>query len=390
MKILAIVRVNLIRSSRDRSALFFSVLLPLMLILVLGLTYGAQATARVGLLDADGGPMATQLVTALEATPDLRVEIRRYDSLDGLRDAAARGIVQVGIAVPAGYSSDLASGRTTTVTIVAPPTGSASAVETTVDQAISAQATLVRAARLAAATAATSGTSFDASLQDARSLAASVPGVAVAVEPVNAATGRNGYDVGAQGQLILFMFLTSLTGAIELVLTRQLGISRRMFATPTGLWTIIFGESAARIAFAVLQGVFIVAASAILFGVRWGDPAAVAAIVLAFALVSGGAAMLVGSLASNPSQAGALGPALGLLFGLLGGAMVPAEVFPDTMRTLSHLTPHAWAVDALRSLGEPGTGVPTVAPQLAVLAAFAAVLFGISMVRLRQVLRSGA
>jgi ABC-2 type transport system permease protein len=386
MKILAIVRVNLIRSSRDRSALFFSVLLPMLLILVLGLTYGAQATARVGLLDADGGPMATQLVTALEATPDLRMDIRRYDSLEGLRDAAARGIVQVGIAIPAGYSTDLASGRTTTVTIVAPPTGSASAVETTVAQAVSAQSTLVRAARLAGAA---SGASFDASLLEARSLAASVPGVAVAVEPVNAAVGPNGYDVGAQGQLILFMFLTSLTGAVELVLTRQLGISRRMFATPTGLWTIVVGESAARIAFAVLQGVFIVAASAILFGVRWGDPAAVAAIVLAFALVSGGAAMLVGSLASNPSQAGALGPALGLLFGLLGGAMVPAEVFPDTMRTLSHLTPHAWAVDALRSLGEPGTGVATVGPELVVLAGFAVVLFGISMVRLRQVLRSG-
>ena len=138
-----------------------------------------------------------------------------------------------------------------------------------------------------------------------------------------------------------------------------------------------------------MQGVFIVGASALLFGVRWGDPAAVAAIVLTFALVSGGAAMIVGSLASNPSQAGALGPALGLLFGLLGGAMVPAEIFPDTMRTLSHLTPHAWAVEALRSLGEPGTGIVSVAPQLTVLFGFAALFFGVSVVRLRQVLRSG-
>jgi len=387
MKILAIVRVNLVRAARDRSALFFSVLLPMMLILVLGLTYGAQATARIGLLDADGGPMASQLVADLGATGDLQVEIRRYDSLDGLRDAAARGIVQVGIAIPAGYSTDLASDRVATVTVVAPATGSASAVETTVNQAIAGQATVVRAARLAATT---TGSPFEVSLRGARSLAASVPGVVVREEAINASTGLNGYDAGAQGQLILFMFLTSLTGAVELVITRQLGISRRMFATPTGLWTIIFGESAARIAFAIVQGCFIVGASAILFGVRWGDPAAVAAIVLAFALVSGGAAVLVGSLASNPSQAGALGPALALLLGLLGGAMVPAEVFPDMMRTLSHLTPHAWALDALRSLGEPGTGVAAIAQQLAVLVVFAAVLFAISGVRLRQVLRSGA
>jgi ABC-2 type transport system permease protein len=386
MKVLAIVRVNLIRSARDRNALFFSVLLPLMLILVLGLTYGSGASARIGLVDADGGPMASQLVADLQAAPGLRVDIRRYDSPDALRDAASRGIVQVGVAIPAGYSDALASGGQARITVVAAPTAVASAIGTTVDRAITAQATLVRAARFSAAA---SGAPFATALAAAQSLAAGVPGVAVRIEPINAAAGVNGYDAGAQSQLILFMFLTSLTGAIELVITRQLGISRRMFSTPTGLWTIIFGESAARIAFAVVQGAFIVAASAILFGVRWGDPAAVAAVVLVFALVSGGAAMIVGSLASNPSQAGALGPALGLLFGLLGGAMVPAEIFPETMRTLSHLTPHAWAVEALRSLGEPGTGVAAVLPQLTVLLGFAGLFFAVSVVRLRQVLRSG-
>jgi ABC-2 type transport system permease protein len=386
MRILAIVRVNLIRSARDRNALFFSVLLPLMLILVLGLTYGSGSSARIGLVDGDGGPMASQLVADLQAAPGLRVDVRRYDSADALRDAASRGIVQVGVAIPAGYSDALASGGQARITVVAAPTAVASALGTTVDRAITAQATLVRAARFSAAA---SGAPFAAALAAAQSLAAGVPGVAVRVEPINAAAGVNGYDAGAQSQLILFMFLTSLTGAIELVITRQLGISRRMFSTPTGLWTIIIGESSARIAFAVVQGVFIVAASAILFGVRWGDPAAVAAIVLVFALVSGGAAMIVGSLASNPSQAGALGPALGLLFGLLGGAMVPSEIFPETMRTLSHLTPHAWAVEALRSLGEPGTGVGAVLPQLTILLGFAALFFGVSVVRLRHVLRSG-
>jgi len=62
VKIVAIVRVNLLRSLRDRTALFFSVLLPLILVLVLGLTYGAAASARVGLVDADGGALAVDLV----------------------------------------------------------------------------------------------------------------------------------------------------------------------------------------------------------------------------------------------------------------------------------------------------------------------------------------
>jgi ABC-2 type transport system permease protein len=316
------------------------------------------------------------------------VDVRRYDSLDALREAASRGIVQVGVAIPAGYSSAIDSGAQATVTLVVPPTQQASGVRTTVELAIAAQAAEVRAARFASALG---GGAFGPELDRVRDLAASVPGVATAIEPVNAAdAGSGGFDAGAQSQLILFMFLTSLTGASELVITRQLGISRRMFSTPTGIRTIILGESLARVAFALVQGAFIVAASALLFGVRWGDPLGVAVLVLVFGLVSGGAAMIVGGLASNPSQAGAIGPALAMLLGLVGGAMVPAEVFPETMRQLAHLTPHAWAVEGLRALGEPGAGVGNVLPQISILAAFAAAFFAVAVVRFRRVLQSGS
>ncbi len=387
MKILAIVRANLVRQSRDRTALFFSVLLPLILILVLGLTYGSGSSARIGLVDGDGGAGADRLAGALSTSSDLRVEVRRYDSLDALRDAASRGIVQVGIAIPAGYTSALEGGGSSTVTLIVPQTQVASAIRTMVERAVASQASLVRAARFASTTR---GLPFDEGLAAANAVASSLPGVATTIEPINAADpATNGYDAGAQGQLVLFMFLTSLTGATELVVTRQLGISRRMFATPTGLWTITVGEAAARIAFALAQGLFIVAASAVLFGVRWGDPVALAAIVVAFGLVSGGASMLIGAFASNPSQAGAIGPALALLLGLLGGTMGPAEVFPDAMRQLAHLTPHAWAVEALHAIGEPGSGLSAVAQQVLVLGGFAVLFFAIAVARFRRVLQTG-
>ena len=289
MKILAILRTNLVRASRDRTALFFSIILPLVLILVLGLTYGSEQSARIGLVDADGGPLATSLVAGVEATPGITVDVRRYDSIDALNDAASRGIVQVGLAIPADYSEAIRSGAAATVTVVVPPTEVASAISTTVDREITRQAALVRAARFSDP----SGAGFDASLDAASTLAESLPGVAVRIEPIDAPEpSGSGFAAGAQSQLILFMFLTSLTGAVELVLTRQLGVSRRMFSTPTGTGTIIVGESLARIAFALLQGAFIVAASAILFGVVWGDPLGTTAVVVVFAFVAGGAAMV--------------------------------------------------------------------------------------------------
>lgn len=387
MKIVSMVRVNLVRALRDRTALFFSVLLPLILILVLGLTFGSGATAKVGLLDADGGALATELTAAIQASPGITVDVRRFDSRDALRDAAARGIVDVAVQIPAGYSEALVRGGSSQVTVTAPETQRAIAVRTIVDQAIAGETAVVRAAQFAVTT---KGETFDSALAEARTRRASVTGVAVTIQPVNAANGVNGYNAGAQSQLVLFMFLTSLTGAVELVLTRQLGISRRIFASPTGATTIIVGESLARIAFALAQGAFIVGASAILFGVTWGDPLSLAAVVFMFSIVAGGGSMIVGAVAANPSQAGALGPALGMVLGLLGGAMVPLEVFPPTMQTVARLTPHSWAMDALAAASQSGHSIVDILPELGVLAGFAVVFFAIAVVRFRRALVGAA
>ena len=287
-----------------------------------------------------------------------------------------------------GYDATFTSGGTASVEFVAPPTTAASAGRSTVERAVAAQSALVRAARFAATE---DGVSFDAALTAARASRAAAPGVAVAVESVatSATAGASGFSLGAQSQVILFMFLTALTGAVELITTRQLGISRRMLATPTSVRTIILGEAIGRVGLALFQGAFIVIASSVLFNVEWANPVATAAIILVFSFVAGGAALLIGAIAANASQAGAIGPALGLLLGLLGGTMVPAEVFPDAMRTASHITPHAWAMDAFRGLLLRGETLLDILPELGVLAGFAVVLMTLAVWRFRRVLTSG-
>ncbi len=58
MKVLEIARVNMLRTMRNRIALFFIVIFPMVLIVVLGMTYGGMGAGRVGVADADGGPLA--------------------------------------------------------------------------------------------------------------------------------------------------------------------------------------------------------------------------------------------------------------------------------------------------------------------------------------------
>ncbi len=66
--------------------------------------------------------------------------------------------------------------------------------------------------------------------------------------------------------------------------------------------------------------------------------------------------------------------------------MAPLEVFPDTARTIAHVTPHAWANDAFSKLLRHGGDVVTVLPQIAVLLGFATAAIALAVWQLRRVL----
>ncbi len=384
LKILAIARANLVRMLRDRGGLFFVFFLPVLIIVVLGLQFGGAGTPRVGVVDRDGGPFAGELRDALRSGA-VAVDVRSYGDEASLGDAVARGFVELGIVIPDGYDAALrAPGETARIGYVGQATSVASTVREGVEAAVATQSALVRAARFAAVEA---GIPFDEALAIVRSEQGGVAGVAIRGETVGApmfAPQLSGFNIGAHSQLILFMFLTSMTAASQLILTRRFGISRRMLATPTGSGVIVLGELLGRFAIAMVQGLFIAVLSTIVFGVTWGNPIGAAALIVAFALFSTGAAMLVGVLVDNAEQAGSLGVVAGMVLGALGGAMVPPEVFPESMATVRLLVPHAWAVDGLRALVVRGVGVVDVLPYVVVLLGWAAALIGLASVRFRR------
>jgi ABC-2 type transport system permease protein len=367
---LDIARVNLLRALRNRSDLFFVFLLPLVIIVALGAMYGGFGTARLGVVGVDSGVLGDDLVSLLEEG-DLSIEMTYYDTIEGLRGAVEDGAVQSGLVIPAGYDQTLRDGGDAELRLVARPEDRMSALRQGIDAAVAQQSAQVRAARVAGEHA---GSDFETALERARATQAALPGLDVTVTTVGTSifpADSGAYAFGAQGMVILFMFLTSMTAATQLVLTRQLGVSKRMLATRTPVSAILLGELLGRFSIAMMQGVFIVLVSSLLFGVAWGNLLGATLVVVLFALIGTGVAMIIGVFAKNPDQAGAFGVAVGLILAALGGAMVPAELFDEPMSTISRLTPHAWAIDALRDLSFRAAGVSDILVQLAVLGAMA-------------------
>jgi ABC-2 type transport system permease protein len=387
-RIIAIGVVNTKRFLRERANLFFVFVFPILIVLMIGSFFGGGVGSTIGVYAPDQGTLATGLVASLDGLDD--VDVREYGSEPELLDAVQRGGVQAGLVLPADYDERLAAGDRAEVGFMARPDQSGILLQESVDAEVRRQANLVRAASFAAGQ---TGSSFSEAAQVAGAVAPSSDRVGVAYREAGTEDsltaefeGLGMFDLGAHQELMLFMFLTSLAGSAALIQTRQWGVSRRMLSTPTSTGTILAGEVFGRFNVALIQGLYIVAGTYLLFRVNWGDPVGAGAIIVLFALVGAAAGILMGSLFSNDAQASGLGVLLGLGIAALGGCMVPIEIFPSGMQAVAKATPHAWALDGFAELVRRDGGVVDILPDLGVLAAFAAGLMLLGTWRLRRVL----
>ena len=241
MKALAIAASNLRRFTRDRANVFFVLILPMLLILVLGSVFGRGFDLRVGLVAPGTGDLATAMVKALEAHEGFVVH--RHDDRDTVVRAVERGELEAGLIIPAGYDEAIRAGDAVEIDFIARPGQDSLSIRRTIDAILAEQMALPR---IAAFVAGQGAASYDQALAQAAAMTKEAGGVrvesTVAGEPSARRASLGQFDLGAQQQLMLFMFLTSLAGSAALVQTRRLGIARRMFATPTPVGTILLGE----------------------------------------------------------------------------------------------------------------------------------------------------
>ena len=387
MKAFTIAGVNLRRFFRDRSNVFWVFIFPILLILVLGAAFGGSSDPRLGVYHSGEGGLATDLVDLLEEQPGMQVI--GYGSRESLLATVERAELEAGLLIPDDFDVALNTGTMTTLEFLARSAEDAQSIRSNVQSAITQQSIVLRAAGFVQVEGVGS---FADGLEMAGQARANVMDVTVAESIAGEAAGffqLGRFDASAQQQMLLFVFLTSLTASAALIQTRRLGVARRMVSTPTPVWTILFGEGLGRFSIALMQGVFIMAGTLIFFNVDWGDPIGAAAILIVFSLVGSGAAMLMGSLFENDQQASGLGVLFGMGLAALGGCMVPLiiyEFFAPTLFKIAHITPHAWGLEAFDVLVVDRGSLIDTLPFLAILLGYAAFFYLIAIWRLRRVL----
>ncbi|MCE4539577.1 ABC transporter permease [Pelomonas sp. P7] len=194
----------------------------------------------------------------------------------------------------------------------------------------------------------------------------------------------NSYAHSFAGMGVQFILMAGVDMALGLLLMRRLGLWKRLRAAPLSRAQLLGSRILASalismIVFAVLYAVAIGG-----FGVRvLGSPAGLLLVLVCFSLLTASFGLLVAALGRTPEATRGLAILATLLMVMLGGAWVPAFIFPEWLQTASLAVPTRWAVDALDAMTWRGQPFSAALLPSAVMLGFSAVFAAVAIWRFR-------
>lgn len=190
------------------------------------------------------------------------------------------------------------------------------------------------------------------------------------------ANSFNPFAFLAPGMALMFLMYTVTLGGRSILQEKQAGTMARMRTTPTGMTQILGGKIVGVFLSGVAQVSILIIASGLMLGVRWGNPLAVALLIVSAALAATGYGILFASVLKTPSQVAGVGSAVMIVFGAISGTF--ARIDTPVVKWLGMITPNDWALRGFIDLGLGGT-IADILPNVAALWLIAAVLFAIAV-----------
>ena len=362
---LVVAVTDLRRRVRNRSFVIQALVGPIVLATIISLAFGGDDDfdATIGLVDADGSPASEGFVAGVVDADAGSLEFVEVDTAEEARDRVDDGDLGAAVVVPAGFTASLQTAEPGDLEVV---TTSDRAVSAEVARAVASEfVDRANAARLAALTAAANGT------------APPSPGEMAAVElPVQVTTTGTGGDASPAAYFgpamgLLFLFLSVGAVARDLLADKRTGLLDRIRAGPVSDAAILAGKGLAVVVTCVASLLVIWLVTSLLLGADWGDPAAVALLIVAVSLTIGGVAGLVAGVARTDQSAETLASVVGFVLAMIGGAFVPPGALPDALQRLALLTPTGWALRGFADVSAGDAGVAAILPNLAALLALA-------------------
>jgi ABC-2 type transport system permease protein len=325
---------------RNRAAVFFSLFLPLIIMLIFGvLNFEGSTELDVGIVDEAQNGASAALTERLEAYEYLVLANGERDVEHAALEAGDRDFV---IEIPSGWE--------------APAPGSASGLVAYASSADPAQQQVGQGL-----------------LQQAVGQALFAPagggggsGFAAPLEFESVESRDLGYiDFLVPGIVGMTIMQLGLFGvAFGFVQLKRTGALRRLFATPTSPAYFLSAQVLSRLIIGVVQ-VSILFGVGIWFGLQmFGDYLSLLVIVLIGSAIFLAVGFAIAGWAKNEDQAAPVANLVSLPMMFLSGVFFPRDAMPDFLASITQFMPLTYVNEALRAIVNEGAGLLSLGPQL--------------------------
>jgi ABC transporter DrrB family efflux protein len=374
---LAILLKEFLHIRRERSTLYFALLVPALQLTIFG--YAIDVTIRhipTVVFDLDGRTESRRFVEAVEATDTFTV-VERVTDLKSFRAALESGRARTGVLIPAEFTGRLLLGEQAHVQVLVD--GSDSQVATTALNTMNLLAIQLSLKRLrddpsgvspGLATTETGepGLPIDARVRllynpDLESSHFFVPGLVAIIL-----------------QLVL-LFLTSST----IVKERELGTLEQIFVTPVGRLGLLLGKLVPYTILAFCELLIVLTMMTTLFQVPIaGSLLLLVGLASLFIVTVLGLGLLISTVAKTQLQAIQLSFMIMLPSVLLSGFMFPRSEMPTIIYLASFLLPVTYFIEILRGIILRGAELRALLPHVFGLLACLVVILSLSVARFRK------
>jgi ABC-2 type transport system permease protein len=410
-QVFAIAKTDFLGITRNKTAIFFTLLFPLFFLIIIGFTFGTQGTGetsriQVGTVNFDGeminvngtvsqnSTIGDAFVQALKDVNFTVYEYNTYGDKDTNGTAAydiSRGQIKVAVVIPANFTETLSyqysdslgmpiptKARLDLYTDPSDPTGSIIVQQSIfgfISEFINQYQKIV----------------IDQLLEDFRHYAK------VLADPITVSTseadvsGRplRWIDYMVPGTLGLVLLWSGLNHAsVTIASERTRGTFQRMIIAPVSPIAVLAGKFISCLAIVYLSAVVMLASGILLFQVNlyWNIPAIALSIFLG-ALSAIGLGLIISSLAKNEEAASSITVVISIPLQFFIGAFFPLSIMPEPAQIFGEALPFTKLVNAMQGIMTKNLPFEAMMPEILYMTISGLILFTIGIIAYRLSLK---
>lgn len=385
-KILNIAKNILLNTARDKGALIWLIVMPIVWTSLIGSMSGGSTkeVVPISVINYDLGSYGAKFEELL-MKEDV-IELISSESEEKLRLLIKDTKISVGIVIPSDFTDNLLSKKTSQVSLIKSDRSSSYFIEEVIASIAKRISIDAQAANFAIEKLAYFGyvpedyrlELWERAFQISDSFFVPEPSIKVDYRVLSVEENKQSLITGMQlsspGFAVMFVMMGVFFAGAVIVQERRAGTLARLITTPTGKFTIISGNMLGFFLLGLIQFSVLIAFGQIVLNVNWGrSPLGVLLVVLAFTLAVTGLGTLLSVFVRTSAQASAFAVLLSMVTSMIGGSWWPIEIAPSFMQKIARITPQYWAVNAFNNLITRGFGIESIIINLEILAGIAVV-----------------